>query len=418
MRVIFLTVFLHLFFIDSNAQSNYQPGLVHKNAGEIIKGWIDYRAWEKNPKEIRFKENENDEAFVYTCNDISLFEITNKDTYVKAIVSKDIRPVELEKLSVDTKDSIVNETVFLRVLVQADKLSLYALNDDKEHFYIKDTAGKYEELVYKVYLKDEQKLTYLEEKPVYRRQLSKYILNEPDFDKLVKRLNTLKYEENELSSFVRTINKDVVSSTVKKPANKPVFFISGGVLFAPLHVEGSKDVADLSYSTSLTPTFGIGMDIFSSRNLSDFTIRLAVKYSSLNYKGNKTDKDWVGTETEKLYSLKVTTITPELSILYNFVKGSSYTVYGGLGVGYNLSSFPLNEYVEIKKATNDTSKYSNYLPFEKNWTGLSASIGAVIKKKFELTAGTRILGSFANFASFGFKPSMYTLAFSYRFNNN
>ena len=181
MRVIFLTVFLHLFFIDSNAQSNYQPGLVHKNAGEIIKGWIDYRAWEKNPKEIRFKENENDEAFVYTCNDISLFEITNKDTYVKAIVSKDIRPVELEKLSVDTKDSIVNETVFLRVLVQADKLSLYALNDDKEHFYIKDTAGKYDELVYKVYLKDEQKLTYLEEKPIYRRQLSKYILNESRF---------------------------------------------------------------------------------------------------------------------------------------------------------------------------------------------------------------------------------------------
>ena len=189
-------------------------------------------------------------------------------------------------------------------------------------------------------------------------------------------------------------------------------------MFAPLHVEGSKDIADLSYSTSLTPTFGIGMDIFSRRNLSDFTIRLAVKYSSLNYKGNKTDKDWVGTETEKLYSLKVTTITPELSILYNFVKGSSYTVYGGLGVGYNLSSFPLNEYVEIKKATNDMSKYSNYLPFEKNWTGLSASIGVVIKKKFELTAGTKILGSFANFASFGFNPSIYTLAFSYRFNNN
>jgi hypothetical protein len=36
------------------------------NDGKIKNGWIDFRAWEKNPDGIRFKENQNDAAVYYT----------------------------------------------------------------------------------------------------------------------------------------------------------------------------------------------------------------------------------------------------------------------------------------------------------------------------------------------------------------
>jgi hypothetical protein len=49
-------------------------------------------------------------------------------------------------LTNDTKDSVVTDTVFLQELIMPDRLSLYDLNNDKYHFYIKCKSGDYEEL--------------------------------------------------------------------------------------------------------------------------------------------------------------------------------------------------------------------------------------------------------------------------------
>jgi hypothetical protein len=45
-----------------------------------------------------------------------------------------MRPVALENLTTDLSDSLLIDTVFLRVIVDAQKLSLYALHDNKDHF--------------------------------------------------------------------------------------------------------------------------------------------------------------------------------------------------------------------------------------------------------------------------------------------
>lgn len=101
--------------MQSFAQQNFQPGSIQKTTGETIQGWIDYRAWDKNPKSIRFKENETGAATTFTLFDLSSFTITGKDSYKKAIVSKDMRTVDEREISAMTRDTTVTDTAFLRV---------------------------------------------------------------------------------------------------------------------------------------------------------------------------------------------------------------------------------------------------------------------------------------------------------------
>ena len=192
---------------------------------KLIRGWIDYRQWSNNPKKILFKENMEDKAVAYKVDDLSLFTITNKDTYTRAIVTKDIRPVDIKYLTNDTQDSVVTDTVFLRELVVSDTLSLYALTDDKYHFYIKYKTGGYEELIYKVYLHDGTS----EAQTTYRQQLLAYLPgNRPDYKEVEYRLNHSRYVGKDLTALVQLIDNRSGAITLKTKKNKPSFFISGG----------------------------------------------------------------------------------------------------------------------------------------------------------------------------------------------
>jgi len=415
MKLTVLILMLQVCFIQAFSQTNYQPGLIHKTNGEVINGWIDYREWNRNPEEIRFKATMTEVAASYTNYDISLFEITGKETFIKAIVSKDMRPVALENLTTDHSDSLVMDTVFLRVLVNAPRLSLYALNEDKEHFYIKGSTGNFEELTYKVYLNNDGGLSYTEERPVFRQQLLGCIENDPNFSQLQKKLKNMRYEEKELTSFIRKVNNVVVSPDQIDKKKKSAFFVAAGMQVSTLKVAGFPHIGDMDYSTTVTPAFALGIDVLSGRSLNDFTIRLSLGYSVVNSTGTQTSADWTGKEMEQTYSLKVNSVTPAVSLLYSFLRNTSYRVYGGFGLGYNLSSFPTNDYTETIKSTNVTTTKSDYLSLEKNWMSISAHLGAIIKERFEVTAATNIAGTFSKYVNYTLKPSVFSFNVAYRF---
>ena len=404
MRIICLITISQLFFINAFTQANYQPGFIIKNNGETIHGWIDYRQWSNNPKKILFKQNMGEKEVPYTVDDLSLFSITNKDTYTRAIVTKDIRPVDIKYLTDDTQGSVVSDTVFLRELVVSDTLSLYALTDDKYHFYIKYKTGGYEELIYKVYLHD----GVSETQTTYRQQLLTYLpSNRPDYKELDYRLNHSRYVGKDLIALVQLIDHRSGAITLKTKKNKPSFFISGGGQVSFINFEGFPDISGLNYSNKVTPAFGIGMDIYSGRNLDDFTIRFELVYSSLYYNGNGTSADNVlSPEKERNYSLKVHSITPSAGFLYNFLRSKTYKVYAGVKIGYNLSSYPLNEYIETTPSTNTTRTIKNDYEFEKGWLSGSANVGLILSNKFEVMGSFSIIGSFSNYINYSVKPNI------------
>ncbi len=53
-----------------SGQQNFLPGYIVSNNEDTIKGWIDYKDWEKNPDAIKFKQD-NGQTFHYNPGDFS-----------------------------------------------------------------------------------------------------------------------------------------------------------------------------------------------------------------------------------------------------------------------------------------------------------------------------------------------------------
>jgi len=81
---ILLLLFLPLF---SLAQSNYKPGYVITVKGDTVHGFIDYKEWDKNPKNISFKNALNDSvAENFTSKNASGFAVTGSEYFKVFIV--------------------------------------------------------------------------------------------------------------------------------------------------------------------------------------------------------------------------------------------------------------------------------------------------------------------------------------------
>lgn len=156
-KLLFVTLLL-LFSVFGFCQSNFKPATITLSDGSSINGLIDDREWIKNPRIIRFMKDENSSIEKFTTNDLRSFHIKDGDFYMKAIVQKDMRPVDVSKLNNDllTTDTVETDTVFLRKVNACPEFELYVLTDVKNHFYIKEANGEFEELIYKVYISEKR----------------------------------------------------------------------------------------------------------------------------------------------------------------------------------------------------------------------------------------------------------------------
>jgi len=398
----------------SPAQSSYKEGFLVTNIGDTIHGWIDYRQWEKNPKGIKFKnELKVEKAKSFTIEDISYFEIPGFDRYVRAIVRKDMRPVELNRLQGFYKDSTITDTIFLRTLIKA-KISLYQLEEEKAHFYIKEEKGDYEELMYKVYLEDDD--SRISGRYIFRDQLKKWVTGESNNSSLNTLLKIANYNERDLTRIIEKINGLSGNKTnyrVKRPKQPVSLYAGAGIVYSSLSFKGNEQpISKLGYSKSLTPIFSAGIDVGALRNLQRMFLRFELAWYSLKYESNGTPS----TSTDNIsYSLKVNTLAPSVSVMYNLVNSPKHKLYAGTGMSYNISGYPENKYT--KKYTNSTSDQvqSPYLALEKNWFSFNAKAGYIMNNKIEFAGSIRYGGTFSNFIFYSLNPSIASLSINYHF---
>jgi hypothetical protein len=130
-----------------------------KNNGDTIRGTINYKNWEKNPKTISFRTANSAVEETFSINELKEFDITGYDHYLKAIVQKDMRPVNFDASEEDINSvalANIKDTVFLRQLVKGNKISLYELVDSKVHYYVQKGKEEVQELQYRIALRKEQ----------------------------------------------------------------------------------------------------------------------------------------------------------------------------------------------------------------------------------------------------------------------
>ncbi len=136
--------------ISTFSQSNFVVGSISKLNGQSLKGLIDYREWDINPRSIQFKDL-SQHIVEYKCADLLEFRIDEKnEIYKRANVSVnyEIPPVYQTAQKIDYHLKLTRDTVFLLKLADGI-INLYYLKDDKssQHFFIQKNNGRIEELI-------------------------------------------------------------------------------------------------------------------------------------------------------------------------------------------------------------------------------------------------------------------------------
>lgn len=138
-----LVVFLSFIFTNLIiAQGkNYVPGFIITNQQDTIQGFINNKGWDKNPKNIDFK-NLKGKITPYSANEIRSFQIKNGVLFESYLVTYDIASIKVNEIDYDTAEELITNTVFLRAEVLGP-VSLYYFKDDtrKTHLFLK-TEGE------------------------------------------------------------------------------------------------------------------------------------------------------------------------------------------------------------------------------------------------------------------------------------
>jgi hypothetical protein len=406
------------------SQKVYKPGVVVDNKGDTLRGFIGYENWRVNPKAFEFRKHEEDlSATRYDLATVQYFEISGEDAYRKAIIQKEMRPVRPEEISLETPESTQTDTVFLRVLVIGEKISLYQLVDFKDHYYVQESGDSLRELLWKFYMRagaDELQPNQVQELPIYKDQLRKYAQGN-EGPSLQRQIDHARYNDIDLSKIIIAINGNGQSWTVanlsRSAGAKPYFFGSIGAGYSLIKGQGSGNpLTGLNYTGSVRPIVSVGMDIPSLRNFGEFTLRVEVAYSQFKYTGTGNSANFLGQAEYETYELQRQDIAPSLSVLYNFRRTHELNFYIGVGFAYNFSSYSTNTFT-IKDMTgvNIIPPNANFDELNKNWHSFYLRFGAKIGRKFELGITGDILGDLSSYSGFTLKTDTYSLRGLYRF---
>ena len=405
---------LLLLFYTANAQKNYKQGLVVLSNGDTVRGWIDYRNWKINPRVINFKKDSlSDDQKKYTINDLLSFQVTGLDAYRRAVVKKDMLPVDVASIG-SLRDSSLTDTVFLRTIVQGKVLSLYELYDFKPHYYIQDDGVAYRELVYKRYLVENS--TDIITSNIYRNQLTKYAFDQHAGDKLMRKIEHADYNEHSLGPIASALNKLAGDVSYVSDYNKKTdvsFFAGAAAMYTDVKFSGQSVLSDMAFDSKVVPTITAGVDVFAVRNLKDLVLRLEVSYSAIKFSGTKLQSGNLVTKDTVGYVIKQNNITPSVSVLYNLIRKENFRYYIGAQVGYNISSYPINRLTVYRYTGNYEA--DKYFDFEKGWISIHVKTGTVINRRWEVGLTGLIGGGFLNYSGLGSRPAFYTLWVGYHF---
>ena len=398
-----------LFPFAAFSQKNYLPGYIIKNDGTKDSGMINYRNWDINPSVIQFRPSGKTDVSL-TPNEISAFEIIGYDRYVKAIVNVDMRSVDFTNL--DPKDDNRNrlDTVFLRVVVKGNPLSLFEFIDAKDHYYFQNGEGKIEELRYRIFQTTRDSSRQL----MYDNAVSlkSFSLVQTDYGFRIQLLNAVNYKvdkrqqetlqaaeyrESDLKKFIVSVNasNDYGVKKLKSEVKSSFFLAGGGLAIQSLKFteEVIANYSDLVFNQSVTPLIGMGFDFTPGRNMQKTIIRLELTYYTLNSQATYTQQSAI-----IKYKIRQHNIMPSFSILYNFLGVKKVSFYGGGSFGVNFSTYPVNEYTSTIPSSGNVYNLEPLSRF-KNWAAIHAKGGLIINKKIDIGISALVDGGSINSTS-------------------
>lgn len=370
--------------LSTLAQSNYRPGFVVTTKGDTLQGFINIKEWNVNPKKISFKiSRDNKESRDFGTNDITFFKATNLETYQRYIGLLNTDPTNISSLSNGRNTDTKTDSVFLKIIQKGANITLFEYADNlKNHYFVAEGKdGLPVELVYRVYKNDGKTVN----ENGYMQQLFTLSEKYNGNDALKTRIERTDYNFTDLVETARLINhndkKDDESTTGKKQGT--FLFASAGLNISTMSsnfaFDDFKSNDGSSTPTSFFPRIAIGANVLANPNTGKLVFRAQLAYTANKYKGTKAYSDG-GTRTFPLTQNNIS-IIPQ--ILYNFYNTDSFKLYGAAGTSFNISNYSGNKY--IFKNGNITKEVDGII-VQSRWFSFPLNIGAVISKKFDISA--------------------------------
>lgn len=267
------------------AQKNYLPGFIIKSPGDTLKGFIEYKRWDRSPLKIFFKKLLEEKPTEYTPIQIKSFGVANEN-YESAIVDVDASPHKIAELSQTSTPEFIRDTVFLQILVQGEKTLLHLKDRNaKNHFYIKEEE-KYQPLVYKQYIiMGGPSGKFMAKNESYKNLLDNYLKN---CSSIQNRIKTAKYEVGPLTKlfyyYYQCTNQSINYRTERKEGKVELGIVAGASLSTLKFTGGISYIVDNDYESSINPTVGIFCDLKILRS-NNWTVSNDIMYTSFNVKG-------------------------------------------------------------------------------------------------------------------------------------
>lgn len=366
------------------AQNNFQPGYVVTEAGDTLRGKIDYRNWEKNPKTISFLDVESSISREYSPADLTSFAVVD-EIYVSALVESEVSSSNTSQLDNTARLQTVQERVFLQTLVQGEKSLFLNVNSySKENFYIKDD-DRFILLGYKRYqaekLENGYTRNYVAENRLFQGQLSVYLQDCPSIGKASQ---SVLYKKESLKRLFEAYYACIGQGSDFNKKDEKSFVrwgVLAGVSATSLRFDSEfhPNLTNPDYGTSINPTFGVSMDVILARNLNKWAFVNELVYAAYQHTGES-----VNQKANKVTEYSSTSFKYHQIKMNNMIRYSSFfgdtEWFTNLGLATGLAF----------KHTNEENIRTVFFETERNETREAVPDGRIVEVGFLVGTGIRI----------------------------
>lgn len=402
------------------SQDNYLPGFVIRNNGDTLKGFIDYRNWRVNPKEINFKStiDSNPTSFI----PINIKEFSVKDeVYSSGIVEVEISPVEESRLDYDPNQKIRTDTIFLQTLFRGNKCLYYYMNSNgRENFYISNKNSEPELLIYKKYLVKQGTTSLVRTRNDYIGQLKFFFSDNP---KIQSKIENASYSKKDMIRLFQEYYKNTSSEIgFKREAEKVHLEIGtmAGLSMTKLKFNSSDPAFDYLENTdfklSTNFTGGLLFDLIIPRNRGKFSINNELLFSMYKTSGQYEYLDINDTHKKLTSEFNYSYLKINNLLRYRFLfKNISVFLNGGISSGIRIGE-KMHVKKEFTTSWSGTTVYegSPFIQTEKFELGFIAGAGVKFKN-ISLEARMEKGDGMINVPSINAWATRYNLFVSYRF---
>lgn len=132
-----------------SSQNLFKPGYLVGNDGVRTECLIRDQGWKNNPTSFDYKATQDAELLTGNLTNVQEFSIPGEFKFVRANVDMDRTGAKLASAALKKAPDFINETLFLKVLVEGEQTLYQYFDNGLERFFYKDKAGQIKPLVFK-----------------------------------------------------------------------------------------------------------------------------------------------------------------------------------------------------------------------------------------------------------------------------